>query len=692
MAELLLELFSEEIPARMQAPAADNLRRALLELIDTKLDLATDGVRTFVTPRRLVAVADGLATMQPDVVEERRGPRVGAPDKAIAGFLRAAGLESLDQCEQREDKKGTFHYAVLKRRGRPTAAVLAEEIPALIENFSWPKSMRWGRGSLRWVRPLHAILCLFDGAVVPGRLVIGDTALAFVGSTHGHRWMAPEAFAVRDFADYRAKLEDAKVVLDAGDRRRRIAAQAEALAAGAGLTLTPDEALLDEVCGLVEWPVCLLGTIDQAFMALPPEVLTTAMRSHQKYFALTDSEGRLANRFIVVANIEADDGGAAIRAGNERVLRARLYDAQFFWDQDRAQSLESRVGGLDDIVFHARLGSLGDKVRRLEVLAKSVAEHVGADPDLVARAARLCKADLFTGMVGELPTLQGVMGRYYALEDGEDKRVADAIAEHHAPQGPGDACPSAPTSVALALADRIDTLAGFFLIDQPPTGSKDPFALRRAALGVIRLVLDNRLRLPLLGLFRGAVAAYRHDGDEGAVAAAILAFFADRLRVHMRDQGLRHDVVSAVLAVSDDDDLVRLTARADALRGFLDTDDGANLLTAFRRAANIVRIEEKRDGAAYDGAVDESALVEDDERALNARLGEAETAIAAALAGEDFAAAMAALAGLRAPVDRFFDHVTVNAEDAGLRANRLRLLSRIGAALGKIADFTRIEG
>ncbi|MDP6953084.1 MAG: glycine--tRNA ligase subunit beta, partial [Alphaproteobacteria bacterium] len=590
MAELLLEIFSEEIPARMQGPAAEQLRKGIAALT------GSDDVRSFVTPRRLCVVADGVPTVQPDVTEERRGPRVGAPEKATQGFLRSVGFDTLDQCEQREDKKGTFYYAVMHQKGRPTADVLAEEIPQLIAGFSWPKSMRWGSGSQRWVRPLHSVLCLFDGEVVPGSLELGGGAedIAFSGQTRGHRWLAPETIVLRSFDDYRSKLAAAKVMLDAEERRNSILDQAEALAARAKLTLERDDALLAEVSGLVEWPVCLLGTFDEAFLDVPPEVLITSMKSHQKYFPLRDGDGKLANRFVVVSNMEADDGGAAICAGNERVLRARLHDARFFWEQDRQRSLESRIEGLEGMVFHAKLGSLGAKVARLETLIGSVAAFVpGADEALAVRAAKLCKTDLLTGMVGEFASLQGIMGRYYAQNDGEDAAVGDAIAEHYSPAGPSDRCPSAPVSVALALADRIDTLAGFFLIDERPTGSKDPFALRRAALGVIRLILDNGLRVPLRRLFASAVEAYGQGGDAGEVAESILVFFADRLRVHMREQGLRHDVVSAVMTVADDDDLVRLAARADALRGFLESDDGANLLTAFRRAANIVRIEEK---------------------------------------------------------------------------------------------------
>ncbi len=689
MAELLLEIFSEEIPARMQEPAAEQLHKAVVELT------GVEDVWTYVTPRRLVAVGDGLPTVQPDVTEERRGPRVGAPEKATRGFLRSVGLDSLDQCERREDKKGTFYYAVTRRQGRPTAEILAEEIPGLIANLSWPKSMRWGGGSQRWVRPLHSVLCLFDGTVVSGSLALGGSAnnITFSDQTRGHRWLAPEPIVVRSFDDYRTKLAAAKVVLDTEERRKSILHQADALAADVNLSLERDDALLTEVAGLVEWPVCLLGMFDKAFLTMPPEVLITSMKSHQKYFPLRDANGALTNRFVVVSNMETDDGGTAICAGNERVLRARLHDARFFWEQDRQRSLESRTNDLEGIVFHAKLGSLGTKVTRLEGLMPSLAEVIpGAHVALAVRAAKLCKNDLLSGMVGEFASLQGVMGRYYAQNDGENAAVAEAIAEQYLPAGPSDRCPNAPLSVALALADRVDTLAGFFLIDERPTGSKDPFALRRAALGVIRLILDNGLHVPLRSLFEGAVEAYSQESDTASVANSILSFFADRLRVHMREQGLRHDVVSAVLAVTEDDDLTLLIARADALRGFLESDDGANLLTAYRRAANIVRIEEKRDGISHDGDVDEATLAENEERVLHSKLNEAGATIATALSEENFAVAMRALAALRTPVDNFFDAVTVNADDAELRQNRLRLLSGIGAALATVADFTQIEG
>ncbi|HEX9837478.1 MAG TPA: glycine--tRNA ligase subunit beta, partial [Alphaproteobacteria bacterium] len=625
------------------------------------------------------------------------------------GFLRAVGLDSAERLAVVPTDQGEYYFAEVERRGRPTAEVLPELVPALIQALAWPRSMRWGTTAFRWVRPLHAVLCVFDGKPVPGSVDLGSAVpgvaprrLAFATATRGHRWHAPDAFAVASFTDYRARLEAARVVLDAETRRHRIVEQAQALADQAGLAFVADDALLDEVCGLVEWPVCLIGAIDPTFMDVPPEVLITSMKSHQKYFPLTDAGGGLANRFVMVANIEGADGGAAIRAGNERVLRARLHDAKFFWDQDRKRTLDSRVPALDGIVFHARLGSLGDKVRRLERLGPTVAGYVpGAQPELVARAARLCKADLVTDMVAEFPELQGVMGRYYARHDGEPEAVADAIADHYAPAGPADRCPSAPVSVALALADKIDTLVRFFTIEERPTGSKDPYALRRAALAVIRLVLENGVRIELVPVLtaakdleepgdsakgtRGRLTATRRvagwSKPVDTVVLDLLAFFADRLRVHMRERGLRHDVVSAVFAVAGDDDLVRLVARAEALRRFLDTEDGADLVLAYRRASNIVGIEEKRDQRDYAGAPDESALAQDEERLLHQRLAKAGPEIARALKDEKFEVAMAALATLRTPIDAFFDRVTVNTEDARLRENRLRLLSQIRASL-----------
>ena len=687
MPELLLELLSEEIPARMQARAAQDLKRLVCDGLK-KTGLAFDTAEAFVTPRRLALVVDGLPDKQPDVTEERKGPRVDAPEKAVQGFLGSVGL-TMDQVEKRETEKGNFYFAVIERKGAATADVLPELFNDVFSGFSWPKSMRWGANAQRWVRPLQGILCVFGGEVVG--ISFGDQHAS--NMTLGHRFLAPAPFKVNDFADYKAKLAEAKVVLDPAERRATILAEAEKLARTAKLTLKPDAGLLDENAGLVEWPVVLMGRIDAAFMDLPAEVLTTSMRHHQKYFALLDEDGNLAPRFIFVANTETRDKGKAIVAGNERVLRARLADAKFFWDQDRKRTLESRVPDLAGRIFHARLGSMAGKAERIAGLARGLAGYAGTEPAPAERAARLCKADLSTAMVGEFPELQGTMGRYYALNDGEKADVADAIAGHYAPVGPNDACPTAPVSVAVALADKIDSLVGFFAIDERPTSSKDPFALRRSALGVIRLIIENGLRLPLAEIFREANRLYADSGLPGHLEPQeLLDFFADRLKVHLREKGVRHDLISAVFAVDGEDDLVRLLARVEALGAFLKSDDGENLLVAYKRAANIVRIEEKRDGKTYANEFKPDLLVADEERNLAAYLDDATSGAREALAQEDFTGAMASIARLRRPVDDFFDHVTVNCEEAKLRENRLRLLSRIDATLDHVADFSRIEG
>ncbi len=691
MPELLLEILSEEIPARMQGRAAEDLRRLLTEGLKGA-GLEFSKAEAFATPRRLALVVEGLPKRQPDVSEEKRGPREGAPEKALQGFLKANGLTSIDQAELRETDKGKVYFLVREIPGRPTAEVLPEVIGAAVRALPWPKSMRWTAGAFRWVRPLHAVLAVFDGRRLKGGVALGRSELGFTNRTSGHRFLAPKGFAVEDFKDYKAKLKAAKVILDPAERRRIIETKAGQLAAKQQLTVKPDPGLLDEVAGLVEWPVPLLGRIDADFMDLPPEVLTTSLRSHQKYFVTQDETGRLADRFVIVANMATADRGKVIVAGNERVLRARLSDARFFWDQDRKASLASRAPALEQIVFHARLGTLDQKVDRMQALAAEIARHVpGADVDRVRSAARLAKADLVSGMVGEFPELQGIMGRYYARHDGEHDEVAEAIAEHYAPQGPNDACPSAPVSVCVALADKIDSLVGFFAIDEKPTGSKDPYALRRAALGVIRLIVENRLRLPLLGILEASRGLYRNLGDV-AVAGPLVDFFAERLKVALRDRGVRHDLISAVFALGGEDDLVRLLARVEALEGFLGSDDGANLLVAYRRAANIVRIEQKKDKATYNGGAQAAALAQDEEKSLFAALSRASETAGDALSKEDFTGAMAALAGLRRPVDAFFDHVTVNSEDAALRENRLRLLAAIGGTLGRVADFSKIEG
>ena len=707
MAQLLLELFSEEIPARMQARAAEDLKRLVTAGL-TEAGLVFDSADAYATPRRLALCVEGVPERQPDIREERKGPKVGAPAKAIDGFLRGAGLESLDKCEKRETPKGEVWFAVIEKQGRDTDAILPEILNRAIRKLVWPKSMRWAGNSFRWVRPLHSILAAFDGAALNGELDLGDEKVDFGYTTYGHRFLEPDYIAATDFEEYEGGLrEHGYVILDPAERRRMIAEQLDSLANAENLDLKEDPALLDEVTGLVEWPVVLLGRIDEEFMDLPPEVLTTAMRTHQKYFTLLNDDGSMAPRFALVSNMKTADGGAQIVAGNERVLRARLSDARFFWDQDRKQTLSSRTTELADITFHAKLGTLDQKVDRMQALAVEIAKHVpGADRDRVRAAARLAKADLVTGMVGEFPELQGVMGRYYALADGEHEDVADAIRDHYAPQGPNDACPSAPVSVAVALADKIDTLVGFWAIDETPTGSKDPYALRRAALSVIRLIVENNIRVLLVSLFGeakklvrralGTVTSVKADAggwvDVDKDILDLLSFFADRLKAHLREQGVRHDLIAAVFALGGEDDLVRLLARVDALQEFIASDDGANLLTAYRRAANILRIEEKKDGVSYDEAPDAGAYVQDEETSLGRALDRAGKAVAAAAAEEKYTGAMAALAALRGPVDAFFDKVTVNTDESALRANRLRLLSRIRATMGLIADFSQIEG
>jgi glycyl-tRNA synthetase beta chain len=677
MAELLLELFSEEIPARMQERAAADLKRLVSEKLKDA-ELAFTDARAYTTPRRLSLVVEGLPVAQDDVREEKRGPRIDAPDKAIEGFLRGNGL-SREDCEERETAKGTFLFAVIERQGRPTAAVLSEILPKALSELPWPKSMRWGDGATRWVRPLHSILALLDGEVVPfefADVASGDT-------TAGHRFHAPARFMVENFADYVDKLEAAKVMLDPAARKKAIRRQAEELAAPANLKVIDDPGLINEVAGLVEWPVAVMGGFEKRFMSVPHEVLVTTMKVNQKYLGLTDADGALAPNFIAVANLEAQDGGSRIVAGNEYVLTARLADAEFFWQQDLKKSLESRLPELDDMVFHAELGSTGDKVRRIEVLAGELARYVpGAETDKAQLAAKLAKADLVSEMVYEFPEVQGIMGRYYALNDGKDEDVAEAIAQHYSPAGPNDDCPSEPTAVCVALADKLDTLVGFWSIDEKPTGSRDPFALRRAALGVIRLVLENDLRLPLNAIIE--LDQKRKDD--------LLAFFAERLKVHLREQGVRHDWIAAVFALGGEDDIVRLIARVEALGEFLNSPDGGNLLTAYRRAANILRIEEKNDGRRYDQAPEPGAMAQPEEIGLNDAVATANEAVAGALKDEKFAEAMSVLARLRQPVDAFFDDVTVNTDDDTLRANRLALLNAIVLVMNKVADFRQIEG
>jgi len=752
MPDLLLELFSEEIPARMQARAAADLERLVSEGLKAEM-LGFEAINSYATPRRLVLHVTGLPERQPDVREERRGPRADAPEKAVEGFLKSAGL-TRDQVEEREEAKGTFLYAVIEKRGETTANVLCAMLPGLIAGFPWPKSMRWGAGDLRWVRPLHGILCLFGGEVVP----FAVDGISSGRTTRGHRFHAPAAFEVASFEDYEQKLKDAHVILDPAKRQAIIAKLARELAAEAGLALVEDEQLLAENAGLTEWPVPLMGAFDEAFLDVPAEVLTATMKKNQKYFTLRDASGKMANRFICVANLVAADGGEAITRGNERVLSARLSDAKFFWEQDLKVPLEEFAAKLGGVTFHEKLGTVGDKAERMAALARYLApEGLG---DKAALAARLAKADLVSGMVGEFPEVQGIMGGYYARAQREDTEVAQAIAEHYSPQGPSDTCPTEPVSVAVALADKIDTLVGFFGIDERPTGSKDPYALRRAALGAIRLITENNVRLKLSEVLyenlrilvkqllvrknyggvilssedkkghpldkdnpdadlqkylqgRFEITFFREEGEltqfgrgtrlqpksppatllaADVVKSQLLDFFADRLKVQQREKGVPHDLIDAVFSLGGEDDLVRLLNRVEALQDFLTWEDGANLLAGYRRAANIVRIEEKKDGAAFDGPVMPDLLEQPEEKQLFEKLSAAKAEAAAAVEVEDFAAAMAALAKLRQPVDAFFDHVTVNADDAALRRNRLNLLNDIRVAVHTVADFSRIQG
>ena len=811
MPDLLLELFSEEIPARMQRRAADDLRKLVTDAL-VERGFLYEGARAFATPRRLALHIAGLPVRGEDVREERKGPRVGAPDAAVQGFLKSTGLASLDQARIDTDpKKGQFYVAAIERPGRATQDVLAEILPAIVRTFPWPKSMRWGpasvqAGSLRWVRPLQAILCTFgpeteDPEVV--RFAVDGVAAGDV--TFGHRFLAPEPIRVRRFDDYAPSLERARVVLDADRRKDMILHDARDLAFAQGLELVEDEGLLEEVAGLVEWPVVLMGSFDESFLGIPPEVIRATIRANQKCFVLRqraspEGEGKLANRFILVSNIAAADGGKTIVAGNERVVRARLSDAKFFWETDRKVPLADRLEKLKSIIFHEKLGTQFERVERIAALARELAPIVGADPDLAERAARLAKADLVTEMVGEFPELQGLMGRYYAQLQGDDASLARAIEEHYKPAGPSDRVPSDPVSVAVALADKIDTLVGFWAIDEKPTGSKDPYALRRAALGVVRLVLENRILLKLAGpLFHATamnqMAAYYRSrgaevrdieivadmlesdqleefaiklagstkavpledareffGDE-SIVSDLLSFFADRLKVHLREQGARHDLIDAVFALGTPpspprggvgvggagqdagesadapaadaarlasstrsmpttptpldlrssrpspqgggeglDDLLMIVRRVEALGRFLDTEDGRNLLAGYRRAANILRIEERKDAKAYDTAPDVHLLRQPEELALwEALVAEGEAA-REAVAREDFEGAMLALSRLRPPVDAFFDKVTVNADDPALRQNRLKLLNALRAATRAVADFSKIEG
>jgi len=686
MPDLLLELLSEEIPARMQARAAADLQKMVIDRL-VAAGLVYEGAKAFVTPRRLALWVHGVPARQPDIKHEKKGPRVGAPENAIAGFLKAAGLQSIEQAKVQPDKKGDFYVAVIDKPGQPTLDVIAEMISEVVRSFPWPKSMRWGTGRLSWVRPLHSIVATFGPETEEPAVVSFDIdGIQGGDETRGHRFMAPGPIKVRHFEDYVAKLEKAKVVLDPARRADMILADAKNLAFAQGYELVEDEGLLAEVAGLVEWPVTLMGTFDKSFLSIPDEIVRATIRNNQKCFVLRDSQtAKLANKFILVANEEAADGGKAIVAGNERVIRARLSDAKFFYDTDLKIRLEDRLPKFEHIVFHEKLGTQAARIARITALAGQLAPIVGADVAKVERAAQLCKADLLTDVVGEFPELQGLMGRYYAEAQDEDEDVAHACEDHYKPKGPDDLVPAEPVSIAVALADKIDTLTGFWVIDEKPTGSKDPYALRRAALGVIRLVIDNKLRLPLKGVFQKAVKNFSAGDD-------LLSFFADRLKVLLREQGARHDLVDAVFSLSGQDDLLMIVHRVEALGKFLDSDDGKNLLAGYKRATNIIRIEEKKDKREYTGTPDSKKYQLPEEKALAGAIDVAKKEASAAVAKEDFAAAMRAMVKLRPRVDAFFDKVTVNVDDKALRDNRLKLLNEIREATRSVADFSKIEG
>jgi glycyl-tRNA synthetase beta chain len=743
MPDLLLEFFSEEIPARMQARATGDLKKIVTDRL-VAAGLVYEGAQAFATPRRLALSVHGVPVRQPDIKEEKKGPRVGAPQEAITGFLKAAGLTSIDQAKVQPDKKGDFYMATIEKPGRPALEVIGEMIPEVVRGFPWPKSMRWGSGRLTWVRPLHSILATFGPETEEPEIVsFSVDGITASDETRGHRFMAPGTIKVRRFDDYTAKLEAAKVMLDPARRAATIFADAKNLAFAQGYELVEDDGLLAEVAGLAEWPVTLMGSFDAAFLAIPDEVIRATIRNNQKCFVLRDAAtAKLTNRFILVANEEASDGGKAIVAGNERVICARLSDAKFFYDTDLKTRLENRLQKFKGIVFHEKLGSQAERIARIVALAGQLAPIVGADVAKAEHAAQLCKADLLTDVVGEFPELQGLMGKYYAEAQGEDEAVAHAIEDHYRPKGPDDLVPADPVAIAVALADKIDTLVSFWAIDEKPTGSKDPYALRRAALGVIRIIIENELRLPLrMPLWRHFGTVHRDEALAEAIAVLhplneqiinlsatdielavklevlvsekskqvtgpllvqahsflqqthdLLSFFADRLKVQLREQGARHDLVDAVFALEGQDDLLMVVRRVEALGKFLDSDDGKNLLTGVKRASNILRIEEKKDNKSYTAAPDAKRLTALEEKALADAINTAKKDASAAVAKEDFATAMSAMAALRPRVDAFFDKVTVNVDDKALRENRLKLLNEIREATRTVADFSRIEG
>lgn len=711
MPDLLIELFSEEIPARMQSKAADDLKKLVTDGL-VEAGLTYEGAAGFSTPRRLTLTVHSLDAASKPVREERKGPRVDAPEKALEGFLRSTGLTK-DQLEARDDKKGQVWFAVIERPGREASDIVAEVLEKAIRNFPWPKSMRWGAGTLRWVRPLHRILCILSdeaGAEVVPMDVDGITSSDV---TEGHRFMGGEAFSVINFEDYAAKLKSAKVILDPQERADHIWADATNQAFANGLEVVEDQGLLREVAGLVEWPVVLMGAIDEEFLELPPEVLQTSMKEHQKFFSVRNPKTGRIERFITVANMEAADNGATILAGNQKVLSARLADAKFFWENDlrvAKAGMGPWVDALANVTFHAKLGTQAERVSRIAALAREIAPQVGADANLAEQAARVAKADLSSEMVYEFPELQGLMGRYYSEAAGLPTEVAAACEEHYSPLGPSDNVPTAPVSVAVALADKIDMLTGFWAIDEKPTGSKDPFALRRAALGVIRLVLENDVNAQLLQTLEARIkwileylysnyAAQFGDLELDQVlstafdkASNLLSFLHDRLKVYLRDRGISHDVIDASLAMPGSDNLTLLVKRAEALQEVLKTEDGTNLIQGFKRANNILTQAEEKDGVSYELDPDPKFAETDAEKALFKALNDADKTIKPAMQAEDFATAMTAMSGLRAPIDAFFEGTQINTDNSIIRRNRLCLLHRIRVICGAVADLTRIEG
>ncbi len=687
MADLLIELFSEEIPARMQARAADDLKKLMTDgMVEAGLTYAS--AAAFATPRRLCLTVEGLLDASPRTVEERKGPKADAPEKAIEGFLRGAGLTRYD-LEERDTPKGKILFAKITKEGRPAAEIIAEVLEQTIRNFPWPKSMRWGSGTLKWVRPLQSILCILsreDGAEVVPVEVEG-----FVSSnvTYGHRFLAPDAITVSSFDDYAAKLKRAFVVLDGAARRDAIWNDATNMAFASGLEVVEDAGLLAEVAGLVEWPVVLMGRIGDDYIDLPAEVLQTSMKEHQKFFSVRNPKTGRIERFITVANRTTADNGATIIAGNEKVLSARLADAKFFWDNDlrvakSEEGMAAWVENLKNVTFHNKLGTQAELIERMAVLARELAPMVGADADAAEQAARIAKADLSSEMVYEFPELQGLMGRYYAAAAGMSEEVAAAAEEHYAPLGPSDDVPTAPVSVAVALAEKIDKLTGFWAIDEKSTGSKDPFALRRAALGFIRTSLENDFAIPV----RQVVESSVHSAD----ADDLLSFLHDRLKVYLKDQGIRHDIIDACIAMPNNDDLALLVKRARALSDTLKTDDGENLLQAFKRANNILSQAEAGSNIEYSHGGDIKYAEEDVERALFKALDAAEAVIAPAMQQQDFVTAMSAMASLRPTLDAFFEGVQINTDNDIVRRNRLNLLGRIRTLCASVADLTKIDG